>query len=153
MNITSNAVKPGLKQWLTSDTPQSRWQAKCGRAWLGWLKFTENKLAMIGLSIVLALILVTIFAPLLAPYDPLAADLANRIQSPSAEHWFGTDQLGRDILSRLIYGAQYTLMIVALVVITAAPVGLLVGTAAGFFGGWIDATLMRITDIFWPSRN
>ena len=148
MTTQISTAKPGLKQWLTSDTPQSRWQAKCGRAWLGWLKFTENKLAMIGLSIVLALILVTIFAPLLAPYDPLAADLANRIQSPSAEHWFGTDQLGRDILSRLIYGAQYTLMIVALVVITAAPVGLLVGTAAGFFGGWIDATLMRITDIF-----
>jgi len=103
---------------------------------------------MIGLSIVIGLILVTIFAPLLAPYDPLAADLTNRIQPPGAEHWFGTDQLGRDILSRVIFGAQYTLLIVGLVAITAAPVGLLVGTAAGFFGGWIDATLMRITDVF-----
>ncbi|MBC08508.1 nickel transporter permease [Thalassospira sp.] len=148
MTTQTNTSQTGLKQWLTSDAPQSRWQAKCGRAWLAWLKFTENKLAMIGLSIVIGLILVTIFAPLLAPYDPLAADLANRIQPPGAEHWFGTDQLGRDILSRLIYGAQYTLLIVGLVAITAAPVGLLVGTAAGYFGGWVDATLMRITDIF-----
>ncbi|URK18363.1 ABC transporter permease [Thalassospira sp. GO-4] len=148
MNTQTTISKPGLKQWLTSDTPRSRLQAKCGRAWLGWIKFTENKLAMIGLSIVIGLILVTIFAPLLAPYDPLAADLANRIQPPGADHWFGTDQLGRDILSRLIYGAQYTLLIVGLVAITAAPLGLLVGTAAGFFGGWVDATLMRITDIF-----
>jgi peptide/nickel transport system permease protein len=145
---TSQTPQTGLKQWLTSDTPKSRWQAKCGRAWLGWIKFSENRLAMIGLSIVIGLILVTIFAPLLAPYDPLAADLANRIQPPSTDHWFGTDQLGRDILSRLIYGAQYTLLIVGLVAITAAPLGLLVGTAAGYFGGWVDATLMRITDIF-----
>lgn len=147
-NTLPASGKTGLKQWLTSDKPQSRLQAQCGRAWLGWIKFSENKLAMIGLSIVIGLILVTIFAPLLAPYDPLAADLTNRIQPPGAEHWFGTDQLGRDILSRLIYGAQYTLLIVGLVAITAAPVGLLVGTAAGYFGGWIDATLMRITDIF-----
>jgi len=144
----SKSAKPGLKQWLTADAPQSRFQAKCGRAWLGWIKFSENKLAMIGLSVVIGLILVTIFAPLLAPYDPLAADLANRIRPPSAEHWFGTDQLGRDILSRVIYGAQYTLLIVGLVAVTAAPVGLLVGTTAGFFGGWVDAVLMRITDIF-----
>lgn len=82
MNTQTTISKPGLKQWLTSDTPRSRLQAKCGRAWLGWIKFTENKLAMIGLSIVIGLILVTIFAPLLAPYDPLAADLANRIQPP-----------------------------------------------------------------------
>ncbi|OKH89580.1 D-ala-D-ala transporter subunit [Thalassospira sp. TSL5-1] len=137
-----------MKQWLTTDKPQSRFQAKCGRSWVAWIKITENRLAMIGLSIVVGLILVTIFAPLLAPYNPLAADLTNRIQPPSAAHWFGTDQLGRDILSRLIYGAQYTLLIVGLVAITAAPIGLLIGTTAGFFGGWVDATLMRITDIF-----
>ncbi|MDP2697009.1 nickel transporter permease [Thalassospira sp.] len=145
---TSRLFKPGLRPWLTSDTPQSRFQARCGRAWMGWLKLAENRLAMVGLGIVLSLVLVTLLAPVLAPYDPLAADLTKRIQSPNAQHWFGTDQLGRDILSRVIYGAQYTLMVVALVVITAAPVGLLVGTIAGFFGGWVDSVLMRITDIF-----
>ena len=138
----------GLRQWLTSNTPQSRFQARCGRAWLAWNKLTENRLAMIGLGIVLILIILTIFAPIIAPYNPVAADLGSRIQPPSAAHWFGTDQLGRDILSRLIYGAQYTLMIVALVTITAAPVGLLIGTVAGYFGGWVDSVLMRITDIF-----
>lgn len=148
MTSKSDLQKTGLLQWLKSDTPHSRWQARCGRAWIGWIKFSENKLAMIGLGIVLALILISIFAPLLAPYDPILSDLGNRIQPPSAEHWFGTDQLGRDILSRVIYGAKYTLLIVALVAITAAPIGLLVGTAAGFFGGWVDAVLMRITDIF-----
>ncbi|WP_073954100.1 nickel transporter permease [Thalassospira sp. TSL5-1] len=148
MTTQVHTPKTGLKQWLTTDKPQSRFQAKCGRSWVAWIKITENRLAMIGLSIVVGLILVTIFAPLLAPYNPLAADLTNRIQPPSAAHWFGTDQLGRDILSRLIYGAQYTLLIVGLVAITAAPIGLLIGTTAGFFGGWVDATLMRITDIF-----
>ncbi|WP_339781495.1 nickel transporter permease [uncultured Thalassospira sp.] len=148
MTTHVHTPKTGLKQWLTTDKPQSRFQAKCGRSWVAWIKITENRLAMIGLSIVVGLILVTIFAPLLAPYNPLAADLTNRISPPSAAHWFGTDQLGRDILSRLIYGAQYTLLIVGLVAITAAPIGLLIGTAAGFFGGWVDATLMRITDIF-----
>jgi peptide/nickel transport system permease protein len=148
MTTQVHTPKTGLKQWLTTDKPQSRFQAKCGRSWVAWIKITENRLAMIGLSIVVGLVLVTIFAPLLAPYNPLAADLTNRIQPPSAAHWFGTDQLGRDILSRLIYGAQYTLLIVGLVAITAAPIGLLIGTAAGFFGGWVDATLMRITDVF-----
>ncbi|WP_417843943.1 nickel transporter permease [Thalassospira sp.] len=148
MTTQVHTPKTGLKQWLTTDKPQSRFQAKCGRSWVAWIKITENRLAMIGLTIVVGLILVTIFAPLLAPYNPLAADLTNRIQPPSAAHWFGTDQLGRDILSRLIYGAQYTLLIVGLVAVTAAPIGLLIGTAAGFFGGWVDATLMRITDIF-----
>lgn len=148
MSSTTLETKTGLRAWLTSDTPQSRFQARCGRAWLGWIKLAENRLAMIGLAIVLALIAMTIFAPVLAPYNPLAANLSQRILPPSAAHWFGTDQLGRDILSRLIYGAQYTLMVVALVTITAAPVGLLIGTVAGFFGGWVDATLMRITDIF-----
>ncbi|RCK48681.1 D-ala-D-ala transporter subunit [Thalassospira profundimaris] len=148
MQTVTKQNSGGLRQWLTSNTPQSRFQARCGRAWLAWTKLTENHLAMIGLGIVLVLIILTIFAPVIAPYNPVAADLGNRIQPPSAAHWFGTDQLGRDILSRLIYGAQYTLMIVALVTITAAPVGLLIGTVAGYFGGWVDSVLMRITDIF-----
>jgi peptide/nickel transport system permease protein len=138
----------GIKAWLATDTPGSRWQARLGRAWFGWQQFFSNRLAMFGLVIVLLLVFVAIFAPWLAPHNPIGADLGNRLKPPGEGGVFGTDQLGRDILSRLIYGARYTLMIVTLVAITAAPVGLAIGTAAGYFGGWVDEVLMRITDVF-----
>lgn len=144
----NTAAAPGLRGWLSTDTPQSRFQARMGRLWFGWLTFRRNRLAMLGLSIVLLLCAVALFAPLLAPYNPVQGVLTDRLQAGSAAHWFGTDNMGRDILSRLIYGARYTLMVVVLVAITAAPIGLLVGTVAGYFGGWVDTVLMRITDIF-----
>src|SRR5690606_15982354 len=97
---------------------------------------------------VVTLIVVAIFAPVLAPYDPNAQILADRLQYFSAAHPFGTDDLGRDILSRIIYGSRLTLYIVILVAIIAAPIGLLVGTTAGYVGGWLDVVLMRITDSF-----
>ncbi|MBP2232200.1 peptide/nickel transport system permease protein [Azospirillum agricola] len=136
------------RAWLSTDTPQSRMQARLGRAWSGWLAFRRNRLAMAGLLIVLGLVVVAALAPLLAPYHPYEQDLANRLQPPGALHWLGTDSFGRDILSRLIHGARLTLMIVALVAATAPVVGLLIGTVAGYLGGWVDAVLMRITDIF-----
>jgi peptide/nickel transport system permease protein len=99
--------------------------------------------------IILALVLVAIFAPALAPHSPYVGDLAGkRLLPPGPEHWLGTDDQGRDILSRLIYGSRLTLQVVLLVAIIAAPIGLLVGTVAGYAGGWVDAVLMRITDIF-----
>lgn len=147
--MTGAATAPqGLRGWLSTDTPQSRFQARMGRLWFGWLTFRRNRLAMLGLSIVLLLCAVALFAPLLAPYNPVQGVLNDRLQAGSAAHWFGTDNMGRDILSRLIYGARYTLMVVVLVAITAAPIGLLVGTVAGYFGGWVDTALMRVTDIF-----
>lgn len=137
------------REWLLTDRPQSRLQARLGRAYLTWRRFTANKLAVIGMLVVLALILVAAFAPLLAPYSPYIGDLRNaRLLPPGAEHWLGTDGQGRDILSRLIYGSRLTLQVVVLVAIIAAPIGLLVGTVAGYAGGWVDAVLMRITDIF-----
>ncbi|SMH56901.1 nickel transporter permease [Azospirillum agricola] len=136
------------RAWLSTDTPQSRMQARLGRAWSGWLTFRRNRLAMAGLLIVLGLVVVAALAPLLAPYHPYEQDLANRLQPPGAPHWLGTDSFGRDILSRLIHGARLTLMIVALVAATAPAVGLLIGTVAGYLGGWVDAVLMRVTDIF-----
>lgn len=137
------------REWLLTDRPQSRFQARLGQAYLTWRRFTANKLAVVGMFIILALLLIAAFAPLLAPYSPYIGDLKNaRLMPPSAEYWLGTDDQGRDILSRLIYGSRLTLQVVALVAIIAAPVGLLVGTAAGYAGGWVDAVLMRITDIF-----
>jgi peptide/nickel transport system permease protein len=108
----------------------------------------RHPMAVTGAAIVIVVALVAILAPLLAPYGPNAQDLAQRLQPPNAAHWLGTDELGRDILSRLIYGARVTLGIVALVSAVTAPVGLVLGCAAGYFGGWVEAALMRVTDVF-----
>ncbi len=137
-----------IRGWLTSDAPGSRWQARAGRLWQGWQLFAANRLAMIGLLIVLLLILVAATAPWLAPQNPTTGGLGNRLRAPGESGFLGTDQLGRDILSRLIHGARYTLLVVALVAISAAPIGLLIGTAAGYYGGWVDEILMRLTDVF-----
>jgi peptide/nickel transport system permease protein len=131
-----------------TDEPASARQAALGRAYVGWLAFRANPLALVGLGIVLGLILMAAAAPLLATYSPTSQVLLDRLQPPSAEHWLGTDELGRDIYSRIVYGARLTLYIVGLVVILVGPVGLLVGTIAGTVGGLVDAVLMRITDVF-----
>ncbi|NIA67623.1 ABC transporter permease [Pelagibius litoralis] len=138
----------GWRAWLLSSSPASRSQARLGRAYIGWLSFRANHLAMLGLGIVLLLVLVAIFAPWIAPYDPNAQILADRLQFFSSQYWLGTDELGRDIFSRIVHGARLTLYIVILVAIIAAPIGLAVGTTAGYLGGWTDTVLMRITDIF-----
>ncbi len=103
--------------------------------------------ATIGASVLLIVIIVAAFAPWLAPSDPLRQDIALRLRPPGAGHWLGTDNLGRDILSRLIYGARPTLGIAALVMAAAAPIGLLIGIVAGYVGGWTERVLMRLTDI------
>ena len=136
------------RAWLLSDTPRSPHQARLGRAYLSWLIFARNPLAMAGLAIVLALLVVAALAPLLATHAPTQAVLADRLQPPSATHWLGTDELGRDIYSRILYGSRLTLYIVGLVVLLVGPVGLLVGTVAGYVSGWLDTVLMRITDVF-----
>ncbi len=138
-----------LKQWLLTDTPTSRRHAKISAFYQGWLSFRSNTMAMIGLGILLALVVIAAAAPLLAPHDPFVQNLGNRLAPLGTEgHIFGTDSLGRDILSRLIYGARITLYIVALVALIAPVAGLLVGTISGYVGGWTDTILMRITDIF-----
>ncbi|MBZ9796644.1 nickel transporter permease [Mesorhizobium sp. ES1-4] len=137
------------REWLLSERPASRMQARLGRAYVAWRRFSANRLALVGLLIIIALLLIAALAGVLAPYSPTFGDLKNaRLLAPSAEHWFGTDDLGRDILSRILYGSRWTLYVVILVAIIAAPIGLLVGTVAGYAGGWTDAILMRITDIF-----
>lgn len=136
------------RDWLLSDAPQTRRQARLGAIYQGWLTFRSNKLAMVGLIILVLLIGMAIFAPLLAPQNPYAQDLGARLQPPSAAHWLGTDGLGRDIMSRLIHGSRITLFIVGTVALIAPIIGLFIGTVAGFAGGWVDQVLMRVTDIF-----
>jgi peptide/nickel transport system permease protein len=139
----------GLRARLLSDTPRSRRDASLGRLYRGWLQFQANRLALAGLAIVGLLVVVAAFAPLLVTHDPYEQNLAQRLLAPgSAGHLLGTDEFGRDILSRIIVGARITLYIVVLVALIAAPIGLIVGTAAGYLGGFVDAVLMRITDVF-----
>jgi len=138
----------GLYAYLTTETPASRGQARLGQAYRQWRALRKNPLALVGLIIVMALLLIAALAPLIAPFDPLAQNLAQRLRPPSATHWFGTDSLGRDIFSRIVHGARITLAIVVLVVISVGPVGLLIGTVAGYFGGWVETFLMRVTDVF-----
>ena len=137
-----------FKDWLLTDTPGSSFHAFMGRLYIGFLEFLKNKLAVIGLLIILILILVAVFAPVIAPYDPLETNLANRLKPISPDHIFGTDEMGRDIFSRIVYGSRLTLYVIGLVAVIAAPVGVVVGTVSGYFGGITDTVLMRITDIF-----
>ena len=118
------------------------------RLYFGWLRFIENPMAVIGLAIIVFICLAALFASLIAPGSPTAQELEIRLTSPSSEHWFGMDELGRDVYTRIVHGSRITLLIVLLVAIIAAPVGLAVGTVAGYFGGWIDTILMRTTDVF-----
>ena len=139
----------GLHHWLTTDTPRSRAHARVISLYQGWLGLRANRLALLGLAILVALGLVALFAPIISPHDPFAQDLGNRLKPPGTDgHPLGTDSLGRDILSRLIHGSRITFYIVALVALIAPVAGLLVGTVAGYVGGWTDAVLMRLTDIF-----
>ena len=124
-----------LRQWLMSDRPLSRRQAALGRAYGACRTFSRNRLAVVGLVIVVALVLVALFADLLSPYSAYIGDLrTTRLLPPSWAHWFGTDDQGRDILSRLIQGSRITLFVVVLVAVLAAPIGLVVGTVAGYAG-------------------
>lgn len=107
----------------------------------------------VGLVLIALVVLMALFAPLLAPFDPNAQVIADRLQPPSASHWFGTDGFGRDLLSRVIYGIRPTLLLVGLILLLTIPVGLLVGIVAGYLGGWVERILMRITDIFLSLPN
>ena len=103
-----------LRTWLTADTPTSRNHARAIQAYLSWRALASNPLTVIGLLIVVALVVFAALAPLLAPQSPIAVDLTQRFIPPGAQHLFGTDEFGRDILSRVLYGARVTLYIVVL---------------------------------------
>jgi peptide/nickel transport system permease protein len=137
-----------MRDWLLDPSPETSFQASAGRAWRMLGALLSNPLAVAGALIVVGLILTAAFAPWIAPESPVGQNLGARLLPPSAEHWMGTDELGRDIFSRVVWGARVTLLIVALVAVIAAPLGLVIGAVAGYFGGWADKLLMGITDVF-----
>src|SRR5690606_963297 len=111
----------------------------------GFLK--QNAASIIGELLVVLVAIIGIFGPYVAPYDPIQPDPALRLQPPNAEHIFGTDELGRDLFSRLLFGARNTLITVAFVLFLVAALGLPLGALAGYLGGWIDEVIMRIGDL------
>jgi len=113
------------------------------RAWY------RNGTLMAGLVIVGLLVLAAVLAPWLTPYDPIQQDLTNTLQSPSSAHWLGTDKYGRDILTRLLYGARVDLRIGFLAVLIPFVIGSVLGALAGYFGGWFDTVVMRVVDVFF----
>ena len=117
-----------------------------GRRLVGGQMLRQEKGAVIAAALLLLVILAAVFAPLLAPFDPLQQDIPNKFASPSATHWLGTDDLGRDVFSRLIYGARTSLFAAGLAVVVGVAIGVPLGLIAGFAGGWVDSVLMRITD-------
>ncbi|HEN8733036.1 TPA: ABC transporter permease [Pseudomonas putida] len=131
-----------------ADAPASSLEA-LGKSSLRVLRLlVRNPMTLAGLLVALLLVVVAAFAPWIATHDPVIQNLANALQAPSAAHWFGTDEYGRDIFSRLVYGARITLYIIALVTVIVGPIGLVIGTVSGYFGGIVDTVFMRVTDIF-----
>jgi peptide/nickel transport system permease protein len=109
--------------------------------------FNTNKTSWVGLGLFLFVALLAIFAPLVAPYDPLDQNILFRLQPPSAEHWFGTDYYGRDTLSRILWGARISLVIGLLAIGSAMVIGTLIGMVAGYFGGRTDIVTMQVMDV------
>jgi peptide/nickel transport system permease protein len=112
-----------------------------------WTRLKRNRMAMVGLGLVLGLFVVSIFAPWLAPYDPNSINLKEVLMPPSAAHYLGTDTLGRDVLSRIIFGSRVSLKVGFVAVGLATLIGLFVGALAGYYGGWVDSALMRLVDL------
>ncbi len=112
-----------------------------------WGRLQRNRMAMTGLALVLGLFVVSVFAPWLAPYDPNQIDLKQVLMPPNPTHYLGTDTLGRDVLSRIIFGSRVSLKVGFVAVGLATLIGLFVGALAGYYGGWVDSALMRLVDL------
>jgi peptide/nickel transport system permease protein len=113
-----------------------------------WRRFKRNKLAMTGLVVVFIMVVLALVQPLISPYDPYDQNLLNALQPPSAEHWFGTDVLGRDLYSGMLYGLQLALIVGLCTMIGSMTIGVALGAAAGYRGSFWDALVMRVTDLF-----
>jgi peptide/nickel transport system permease protein len=126
--------------------PQVKRKNQLQRIWASISIISNSRVAVVGLSIILFWVLVAVFGPFIAPRDPLAQDSSAINQEPSSDYWLGTDQLGRDILSRLIYGTRTILILAPASVLTAVVIGTVLGLMAGYFGGLIDEVVMRLLD-------
>ncbi len=128
-----------LDQELPTPASTAQWQRL-------WRTFTSNRTAVIGLITALLIIVVALAAPWIAPYDPLKQDVYNRLAPPHAEHLLGQDDFGRDVLSRIIWGARVSLLVGICSVLLGGIVGTILGITAGYKGGWIEAAIMRVVD-------
>ncbi len=123
------------------------WRSQ-GMARLVWWRFVRHRPALVSLILIGLLLLAAFLAPVLSPYDPNKLDLDNQLALPSWQHPMGTDGLGRDLLTRVLYGGRISLTIGIMAMAVATMVGIAVGALAGFYGGWVDGVLMRLTDMF-----
>jgi ABC-type dipeptide/oligopeptide/nickel transport system permease subunit len=114
-----------------------------------WRRLRRNKLAILGTAIIFGLVLTAALAPLIAPYSPDAQNLSNFLAPPSLRHWFGTDNLGRDYFSRVVYGSRVSISIGIVATFISVTIGMTLGAVSGYFGGKIDAVVMRIADVFF----
>ena len=112
-----------------------------------WRRLKKNKLAIASLIVIALITLVAIFAPLLAPYDPYATDIYNKLSGPTAEHIMGTDSIGRDVFSRIIYGTRISLLVGVICEAIAVPIGVILGCIAGYYGGWLDTIISRLIEV------
>ncbi|WP_127585423.1 oligopeptide ABC transporter permease [Paenibacillus koleovorans] len=112
-----------------------------------WGRFKRNRMAVVGLALMIVLILLALFAPMIATHDPAEQDLMQRLKPPSAEHWLGTDDLGRDLFSRILYGSRVSLSVGIFSVLFNVVIGVVVGSIAGYYGGRTDSILMRFVDM------
>ena len=110
-------------------------------------QLSKNKLAMLGLIIFIIEVVLAILAPYIAPYKYDAMDMTQMFALPSAQHFFGCDDMGRDIFSRILYGAKYSISIGILAILLATVIGMFIGAVAGYFGGWVDNLIMRLLDV------
>ena len=144
MSTTASSPQTTAQVAKASSAKQLMWQSLC----TGTRRLMRNPLTAAGMLVILLLLTVALFAPIIATHDPVAQNLGNALAAPGSQHWFGTDEFGRDIFSRLVYGSRITLYIIALVTVIVGPIGLAIGAVSGYFGGFIDVVFMRITDIF-----
>ena len=114
-----------------------------------WYRFTRNRMALFGAIIIALLLVSALLAPVIAPYDPIKTNVRERLQGPSAKHLFGTDDLGRDIFSRVLYGTRISLKVGLVSVSIATSIGMMLGLFSGYLGGWVDTLVMRVMDVLF----
>lgn len=141
-------TQPNLVPDKGTIEPNQQLQLKTRRMWVdSLLRIIKSKTSFIGLCIIIILIITAIFAPVIATHSPTDQIIVNRYQAPTADHWLGTDELGRDIFSRIVYGARISIQIGLFTVGISMIIGVLLGGIAGYFGRWIDLIIMRLIDI------